>query len=157
HQARVRVGATGAFQVLDLDGGRLVDSRWSGESTVEAAGATVRYAGRQIARRLRVLPSGRGFVTLNGHPYRGVVDLVPDDRARFTAINRLDVDCYVAGVVNPEMGAGAPLEAKKAQAVASRTYALKNKGNFAAQGFDLRADEQSQMYLGVGAEDAEAI
>ena len=41
-----------------------------------------------------------------------------------TAINELDIDTYVRGVVAGEMPSSWPLEALKAQAVAARTYAL---------------------------------
>ena len=41
-----------------------------------------------------------------------------------SVINTVDIEDYLLGVLGKEMGAGMPLEALKAQAVASRTYAL---------------------------------
>ena len=47
-----------------------------------------------------------------------------NDGGGVTAINVLDLDDYVRGVVAGEMPNSWPLEALKAQAVAARTYAL---------------------------------
>ncbi len=43
------------------------------------------------------------------------------------AVNQLDMEDYVAGVISSEMGENCPLEALKAQAVSARTYILKSK------------------------------
>ncbi|MBI4863685.1 MAG: SpoIID/LytB domain-containing protein, partial [Candidatus Riflebacteria bacterium] len=47
----------------------------------------------------------------------------------------------------------APLEALKAQAVAARTYAFRNRDTFRSRGYGLKANEQSQVYGGVNLED----
>ena len=52
----------------------------------------------------------------------------PDDTLR--VINTVDVEPYLYGVLPAEIGGHAPLEALKAQAVAARTFALKNRGRF---------------------------
>ena len=44
------------------------------------------------------------------------------------------------------------IDALAAQAVAARTYALKNMGRFNSEGFDLTADERTQVYGGASAE-----
>jgi stage II sporulation protein D len=57
-------------------------------------------------------------------------------------------------VVNAEMGRRAAREraALEAQAIVSRTYALKNRGRFVAEGYDLEAGVTDQAYGGVAAE-----
>ena len=40
----------------------------------------------------------------------------------------------------------------KAQAIAARTYALKNRGQFMAQGFDILPTTRSQVYRGLTSE-----
>ena len=47
-----------------------------------------------------------------------------------------------------EIGAHVPMEAMKAQAIAARTYALKNRGKFAWDGFDLDDTTRSEGYDG---------
>ena len=55
--------------------------------------------------------------------YRGAIEVRPDGGG-VTAINVIDLDPYVKGVVAGEMPSSWPLEALKVQAVAARTYAL---------------------------------
>ena len=78
--------------------------------------------------------------------YRGVIEVIPDGGG-LTAINVIDLDPYLKGVVAGEMPSSWPLEALKVQAVAARTYALatrKTTGNF-----DQYPDTRSQVYKGV--------
>jgi stage II sporulation protein D len=50
------------------------------------------------------------------------------------------------------MGGNAPSDALKAQAIASRTYALGNLGRFEADGFDVDDSTRSQQYQGMDGE-----
>ncbi|MFI5209442.1 MAG: SpoIID/LytB domain-containing protein, partial [Gemmatimonadales bacterium] len=69
-------------------------------------------------------------------------------------INQLGVESYLAGVLSAEMGRrdSSDIEAIKAQAVISRTFALKNRGKRRADGFDLNATVADQVYGGVTTE-----
>lgn len=83
--------------------------------------------------------------------YRGALDIA-EQGGRLRAVNEIAVETYLRGVVASEMGRRAPAEALKAQAVASRTYAMYSIGRWAAQGYDLRDTVDSQVYLGVAGE-----
>jgi stage II sporulation protein D len=115
--------------------------------------------GKEIAtfgQPLRV--TGPGPVTLNGSSgygqrngqYRGALEFRPGTFGGINAINAVDVDDYVQGVVPLESPASWPIEALKAQAVAARTYALTTSKSGA--GFEHYPDTRSQVYGGVGAE-----
>jgi stage II sporulation protein D len=81
--------------------------------------------------------------------YRGAIELRTDGTG-ITAINELDLDSYIRGVVAGEMPSSWPLEALKVQAVAARTYALATR---AGEGlFDQYPDTRSQVYRGVTGE-----
>lgn len=67
-------------------------------------------------------------------------------------INVLDVEQYLRSVLPAEMGKDMPMEALKAQAVASRTSALRWRGRHQALGFDLCSAEHCQVYPGADAE-----
>lgn len=98
--------------------------------------------------------------SMNGDPirvnrlaYRGSIRLMPAGAGRFDVINDLDVEDYLAGVVTREMYATWPLEAIKAQAVASRTYALyEAHSTGVGRPWDVFSDERSQMYGGISGE-----
>jgi stage II sporulation protein D len=81
--------------------------------------------------------------------YRDDLTLLVEDS--LAVINVLDVEKYLYGVVGPEMGVlGAPMEALKAQAVVSRSYAL----NMVRPGnrWDVGIDTMTQVYRGYNAE-----
>ncbi len=94
-----------------------------------------------------------GLVRVNGRAYRGRIQ-VARDRTGVTVINRVALEDYLVGVVSAEMGRRdtADAEALAAQAIVSRTYAIRNLGKRALEGFDLYATVVDQVYSGVGAE-----
>ncbi|HEX5005152.1 MAG TPA: SpoIID/LytB domain-containing protein [Gemmatimonadales bacterium] len=97
------------------------------------------------------------FVRIDGRDYRGEVSVIPSPDG-LTVINRLGIESYLAGVLSAEMGRRAPseLQALYAQAVISRTYAVRNMGKRRALGFDLHGTVSDQVYGGVGAETAQS-
>jgi stage II sporulation protein D len=96
---------------------------------------------------MRLLGPALNFVS-NGL-YRGSIE-VRVDGSGVTAINELDMDSYLRGVVAGEMPSSWPLEALKVQAVAARTYALATRKDGGA--FDQFPDTRSQVYRGVTGE-----
>ena len=81
--------------------------------------------------------------------YRGSL-LISASGSGLVAVNALDLEDYVRGVVSAESPSAWPNEALKAQAVAARTYALTTHAGGAT--FDQYADTRSQVYRGVAAE-----
>ncbi|GMG97818.1 SpoIID/LytB domain-containing protein [Tepidimicrobium xylanilyticum] len=67
-------------------------------------------------------------------------------------INYIDLENYLYGVVPREMPASFEMEALKAQAIASRTYALKNRSKHIAHGYDLCDNTHCQVYGGMDGE-----
>jgi stage II sporulation protein D len=62
------------------------------------------------------------------------------------AINEVNLERYVGGVVESEAGHVRLYEFLKAQAVIARTYALKHKGEHQDKGFDLNDDVDAQAF-----------
>jgi stage II sporulation protein D len=95
-------------------------------------------------------------VRFNERPYRGRIEVFTNLRGSLTVVNELGLEDYVRGVVANELSPGGypAIEAHKAQAIAARTYALKNRGQFMAQGFDLLPTTRSQVYRGLASENA---
>jgi stage II sporulation protein D len=120
---------------------------------------TIRRAGGRVVKRssapLRV-SSSRGYVRVGGTAmngvtsgrYRGSLMLYGDSGV--TAVNHLDLDKYLYGVVPVEMPASWHPEALKAQAVAARTYGLASDRGGAV--FDVYPTTASQVYNGMDAE-----
>jgi len=93
-------------------------------------------------------------VRFNDRPYRGRIEVFANLRGSLTVVNELGLEDYVRGVVANELSPGGypAIEALKAQAIAARTYALKNRGQFMAQGFDVLPTTRSQVYRGLTSE-----
>jgi SpoIID/LytB domain protein len=83
--------------------------------------------------------------------YRGAIDMLPDGGG-VTAVNAIQLEDYVRGVVPGEMPSSWSTDALKSQAVVARTYALATLKSGAA--YDLYPDVRSQVYRGVVAEQA---
>jgi peptidoglycan hydrolase-like amidase len=89
-------------------------------------------------------------VRVGNKDYRGEIHLILNPRGRINVVNALPLERYLRGVVPMEVSATAyaELEAIKAQAVASRSFALASLGHHSAEGYDLVADSRSQVYGG---------
>lgn len=152
----IRLATDGRVQLTD-EGGRVLDGGngpWTvtrSGSRLEATGdgSTVRVDGPIVVRPVR------GRIRVNGTGYRGAVLLRPAATG-VTAVNLLDLEAYLRGVVPMEIGAGRPpeaMEAVKAQAVAARTYAVRQLGRRDGLGFDYYGTVLDQAYGGADVED----
>jgi stage II sporulation protein D len=103
-----------------------------------------------------VSPDSDALVQVNGRPYRGTITAIRD-RTGLTVVDRVPMETYLVGVVSAEMGRRGPAEqeALRAQAIVSRTFALRNLRRWDAQGFDLYATVADQVYGGAAAETPE--
>ena len=87
---------------------------------------------------------GRG-IWVGQKRYSGILNLFVLD-SEMLVINILGIEKYLSSVVGSEMPVKWPLEALKAQAIASRTYALKQKGNSL---YDIDSTQRNQVYNGL--------
>jgi stage II sporulation protein D (peptidoglycan lytic transglycosylase) len=158
------VGGAGELVVTDPSGARLAaipaGEQW--RAVPSGMGVTVQQPGRigsapsEMTAVIATDPSG--MVRVNGRTYRGIVEIIRDT-VGITLVNHLPLESYLVGVVSAEMGRRnlAEFEALKAQAVASRTYALRNLRRRMALGFDLHAGVADQVYAGSGSETPEGL
>ena len=98
---------------------------------------------------LRISTTDPRGIWLGRRRYRGDLLLVVRS-GRILAINQLGIETYLPSVVGSEMPAKWPLAALQAQAVAARTYALRQRGRKAD--FDVKATVSSQVYKGIESE-----
>lgn len=117
--------------------------------------------GTYLRDTVTIEPSGSGMSAVvrmdsTNHPiwrhYHGYVTVRPDTDSSLSLVDTVDLEQYLYGVVPAEIGSSAPLEAMKAQAIAARTYVLKNRGRFSQYGFDIDDTTRSEGYLGVDGE-----
>lgn len=148
-----------ALQVSDPDEGevRYVAAGSALIASYRGAVVGVSGGGPEFERRvLEVRPADSGSVMrLNGQGYRGTLELRRGDSG-LVVVNIVPLEQYLAGVVGAEMGPRTPeeFEALKAQAIVSRTYAIRNQGRGTARGFDFVGTVNDQVYAGLATENA---
>jgi stage II sporulation protein D len=155
------VGGGAALSVTGPDGSHLwmIPPGETWQATVAGNGFTLASRGWTSAPQeaITLTPAEPNTtVRVNGKGYRGSAVILRGGTG-LTAVNQVGLESYLLGVVSAEMGRRGPGEqaALRAQAVVSRTYALRNLGRWKAQGFDLSASVSDQVYSGQGAETPE--
>ena len=133
--------AAGEEVVLRLAEGELVLERGGGVERLQAA--------REIWLEPASRPAEAGDFQLKQRGYRGRLQVLVGGSG-LRAINHVGLESYLPSVVGSEMPASWPQAALRAQAVAARTYALRQRKP--ADPFDLSATVSSQVYKGVDAE-----
>jgi stage II sporulation protein D len=102
-----------------------------------------------------IIPVNADTLTITDKPYRTAARVFINPRGTYNVINELNMEDYLRGVVPAEMGPKIydEVEALKAQAIAARTYAVRNLGQFKREGYDICAGPACQAYNGFSGED----
>ncbi len=100
--------------------------------------------------------TSRQIISADNAPYRGYLSVRVNRGARLTLVNVVNFEDYLKGVVPNEIGPASQgtYEALKAQAVAARTYAIKNMNQFDHEGYDICSTPRCQVYSGYKTEHA---
>lgn len=87
-----------------------------------------------------------GPIRIGNEEYPGRMEIFREDK-KMLLVNEVEMEAYVASVVASELPASWGLEAKKAQAVAARTYAFMRRGK-TGRSYDLDGTVADQVYRG---------
>ena len=168
-------GSTALAAALDSDDIRVLLAAGSGEITVRIdegiyniAGGTltvsagssvsvrmandfyvVKIDGQEVTRSTNFIslsPASQGIFSINGTKYRAAFCFKKDADGSLLLINTINVEQYLYGVLGKEIGYRINIEALKAQAVASRSFALASVNPAAL--YDVTATTVSQVYGG---------
>lgn len=116
-----------------------------GENSIIVAGTKI---GKKKIRFTS--PSKKDF-KFNGTLYHGEIDMIRG-KGGLTVINRVEIEDYLKGVIPKEVNNFWPMSALKAQAIASRSFAVSRALRRKKEAYDLTADIFSQVYGGRSAE-----
>jgi stage II sporulation protein D len=133
---RTKLEPTRTYEAHRL--GNTVVLRSSAGKPLAKCGATLRAAGAGV---IDIVGVGR---------YRGALETVVNEGGELNIVNALSVDNYVKGVIPNESPPSWPMAELKAQAVASRSFAL--TAGREGDGYDLYSDTRSQVYKGLESE-----
>ncbi len=149
----ISLSVKGKFQVLDM----MTNKRFKDISSLKNAYVYGVKSGIKIGSSVIsstkvkvVLKSGTIFV--NKRRFRGSISIIKNKDGLLTIVNDLNVEQYVKGVLVNEASHKWPLEVLKAQAVASRTYALYHMTYTKDKDYDVTNDIYSQVYGGKSTE-----
>jgi len=110
------------------------------------------------ADALRFEPEGDALIYVDGTAYRGRMRLDRSvDALTLDAINLIDLERYLWGVVACEVRSDWPMPAIRAQAVAARTYAFRQSRRRAGYRFHLSSTDADQVYRGVSGESRRTV
>ncbi|MBN1163006.1 MAG: SpoIID/LytB domain-containing protein [Candidatus Krumholzibacteriota bacterium] len=132
-----------------------------GKISVGKAGRGIRISrrGKKIceASVLEIKPVKAEPLAVENVSYRGYLRLNPD-RGMIQVVNVIEIDDYIKGVLPAEIGYLRPeqYQAYRAQAIASRSYALSKLKEKKGEPFDLRSTIMDQVYKGVKGENPAA-
>lgn len=127
-------------------------TRVNGKMTLDAVDGKIMSEDKQIGDRICQIKPSLSSIKVDGKPYRGHITIYAEE-GTLTVVNSLPMEAYLLGVVAAEMPASWGEEALKAQAVASRSYALFHlDDNGDDRMWDLEDTEADQVYGGMDAE-----
>ena len=152
HERTFTIGSSGACSVKDLESGISYRLKNNHRYVVRAIGRDIVMSGKTLSPRVEIISENvESRIMVNGVDYRGNIAFF-DKEGRLSAVNELDVELYLYGVLPKEVIALWPEESLKSQAVISRSFALKNLSHHSKEGYDLCDTTHCQVYGGVESE-----
>lgn len=140
----------GSYKVRDMDTRKLLlEGKRMPKTKIHLLDKGFFVGGKVLnAKRLDIQPSRDASIIINNRRFRGEVIIIRTRDDRMTAVNVINIEDYVKGVLYHEVSHRWPIEALKSQAVATRTYAIYKMGYSSKGDFDVTNDIYSQVYGG---------
>ncbi|MCX5656988.1 MAG: SpoIID/LytB domain-containing protein, partial [Candidatus Omnitrophica bacterium] len=146
----VKLSIKGPYEIKTLQKEELIESG----SFLKSTDVFPTPEGIEIGKKpykffgVKIEPGKDAFILINDRIYRGEIDIIRTKDARLLLVNHVGLEDYLYGVLYHEVSPRWPIEALKAQAIVSRTYALYQKSINETRDFDLTSDFYSQVYGG---------
>lgn len=150
-QKQIELSIGGPYQLRPVGSDKVLSRGQSlATSTVTATSNGFKIGKTEHAvTRLEIVATQSPSIWVNGHEYRGNLRLFRRSGGGVLAVNVLPLGEYLGSVVDSEMPTSFGVEARKAQAIVARTYALDViRSDEGDSEFDLFASTASQKYLG---------
>ncbi|MFA6636242.1 MAG: SpoIID/LytB domain-containing protein [Candidatus Omnitrophota bacterium] len=156
HAVSADIHSSGICRIIDPLSGKVIlaEADIRKDSEIKISGGKILAAGKVFKERvIRISPGKRSGFYFNGTEYRGELDITLKGQ-HFYAVNRVGLEDYLKGVIPREVYNFWPMSVLKAQAVASRSYALFESRRRKKREYDLTSDTLTQVYGGRSAERA---
>lgn len=144
----ISVSTDGAYSILDAQRRVVFQGPKLPVSKIKARGESIQIGVQSIQTNPIMIESPGYGVRIKGAHYRQAVEVWRETNGKITVINDITVEDYLKGVLPSEVNPRWPMESLKAQAIASRTYALFKMIENGGQRYHLSKDVLSQVYGG---------
>ena len=146
---KVQVSVPVSFEVLDDKGHVVTRGAKLDGATVKPVAQGIQWWSQVVPTHFLVVKSmGSGIRVGSSGVYRDEVLIYKNAKGSLDVISRLKLDDYLKGVIPFEGNPKWALEALKAQAVASRTFALTKMLARRSEEYDVSSGFTSQVYAG---------
>lgn len=145
----LRLSVEGAYKLIDCASAKIIYQGRDLKSTVTVDEHGLRMGEIDSpAASIMIKASKPEAIIINDRNFRGDIQIIKKGEGRLAAVNFIEIEDYIKGVLYHEASHHWPAEALKAQAVVSRTFAVykmqENKHNY----YDVTCDIYSQVYGG---------
>lgn len=154
--SQINLQSPSGFLIFDLNTGEKKRFNESVKYLIQTENKKILIDKISFSAWIRIIPLNEQYpLTINERKYRDTVLIRCDAPEKITAINEIDIDHYLYGILPKEVGFSWPLETLKAQAIVSRTFALKNLKRHESEGFNLCNEVHCQVFGGLEGEKPE--
>src|SRR3989338_11474987 len=152
---QVKIVLRGRYEISNGESGKIIlTGRKNFQAKAEATKDGIFFDGQEYrTSHLRFKTSKDISIWIKGveKRYRQLIDLRKGKTGKILVINTVDLETYIKGILYHETSRRWPMEAFKAQAVASRTYALYRIQGSVKLPYDETSDGYSHVYGGKSA------
>ncbi len=147
----------GPYKIIDLKTKGLISAgTYLANKKTIASETGIRIKKKDFANisAIKIIPNKDGIIEVNRRRFRGNISIIRNENRTLAVINELGLEPYLYGVLYHEISQKWPMETIRAQAIASRTFALYQMQMNKDKDYDVTSDIYSQMYGGATSEKA---
>lgn len=150
--SEVTLKAPEHYVLLDASGRPLMEGSQLPETTVRPTAEGILWGNQLFREPSLIIESEESAIHIKKREYRHALRITKTAQNQLQVVNILPIDDYLRGVLPWEANPKWPMESLKAQAIASRTYALFQMVESQEEAYDVFQDVRSQVYRGKVAE-----
>lgn len=149
----VKIFVAGSYRIISaITNETLSEGRYLHSASLTAADTGFKFGDTALNANVITIESvGGARIYINDRIFRGQIRVLKSDKG-LVAVNTVELEEYLYGVVRNEVSTWWPMEVLKAQVIAARTYVLYQTKESKGKDYDVTADVSSQVYGGIFSE-----
>jgi stage II sporulation protein D len=150
----MEISVQGGYALIDEEHPAILEEQPTGfTSRVYLSADGIWIHGKEYkTRKLAIEPKRDAAIQLGKRRFRGHLTILVTPQRKLNVVNVVELEQYIKGVLYHEISHRWPIEAIKAQAIATRTYAVYAMQQKEGKDYDVTNDIYSQVYGGKNSE-----